>query len=180
MTQSPMQPNNYNLRTGLVLYPTQQEAMEALLDEMVQQIPAHFILLVDVTGQVISTRGGQSQNDLVGLGSLVAGDLAASQEIARLTGQYQDYQMVLREGESTHTFICGAGLHLAVMVQISTETPMGWARMLIRKAAQKLTDIADMPPAAEARPVDSTPILEPDENLSDLFDDALDDLWLEP
>jgi predicted regulator of Ras-like GTPase activity (Roadblock/LC7/MglB family) len=178
MTQAPMHPHNYNLRTGLILYPTQQDAIESLLDEMFQQIPAHFILLIDVTGQVISTRGGQNQMDLVGLGSLVAGDLAASQEIARLTGQYQEYQMVLREGQSTHTFICGAGLHLAITVQISTETPLGWARMLIRKAALKLTDIAANPPVTKTRPLNSALILESDENLSDLFDDALDDLWL--
>lgn len=180
MTQKSNQ-NRYNLRSGLVLYPAQQEAIETLLTELVQRVPAQFILLADITGQVISTRGQKSPNNLVGLGSLVAGDLAASHEIARLTGQYEEYQMVLREGQTTHTFICEAGHHLALMVQISTETPLGWARMAISKAARQLTEIATSPPVeqmAEAIPAED---LEPfrQDGLSNLFNDALDDLWLE-
>jgi len=171
----------YNLRSGLVLYPEQQQAIENLLADLVQQTPAHFILLADVTGQVISTRGEQRQVDLVALGSLVAGDMAASHEIARLTGQYQDYQMVLREGQTTHTFICEAGHHLALLVQVSNETPLGWARMMIHKAAQQLTEIAANLPA-EQPPLDITSSDEThlaQENLPDLFADALDDLLLE-
>lgn len=173
--------SRYNLRSGLILYPSQQEAIEKLLTDLTQQTPAHFLLLADVTGQVVSTRGEQAQKNLVGLGSLVAGDLAASHEIARLTGQYEAYQMVLREGQSTHTFICEAGHYLALMVQVSTETPLGWARMTIGKAARRLTEIADTPPAEQERieipPEDLEPLKQ--DGLSNLFNDALDDLWLE-
>ncbi len=176
MTQK--QSRQYNLRSGLVLYPAQQEAIEDLLTGLAQNTPAHFILLADVTGQVISTRGGQNSKNTVALGSLVAGDLAASHEIARLTGQYQDNQMVLREGQSTHTFIGEAGHHLALLVQVSTETPLGWARMVIKKAARQLAEIAaEAPPEQQCRP--PAEALPAEENLPDLFSDALDDLWQE-
>ncbi len=173
--------NRYNLRSGLILYPTQQDAIEQLLTTLFQQAPAHFILLADVTGQVVSTRGEQVRKNLVGLGSLVAGDLAASHEIARLTGQYDAYQMVLREGQTTHTFICEAGHYLALMVQVSTETPLGWARIAISKAARQLTDISENPPADSHPPQASEEDLESlkQDGLSNLFNDALDDLWLE-
>ncbi|MFQ5611069.1 MAG: roadblock/LC7 domain-containing protein [Anaerolineae bacterium] len=173
MTQKQSRP--YNLRSGLVLYPAQQKAVEDLLTELAQNAPAPFILLADVTGQVISTRGGQNSTNAVALGSLVAGDLAASHEIARLTSQYQDNQMVLREGQSTHTFICEAGHHLALLVQISTETPLGWARMVIQKAARQLAEITAAPPPQDLA-VETLPV---EENLPDLFSDALDDLWQE-
>ena len=172
------QSQQYNLRSGLVLYPAQQEAIEDLLTDLVQKAPAHFILLADVTGQVISTRGGQNSKNTVALGSLVAGDLAASHEIARLTGQYQDYQMVLREGQSTHTFIGEAGHNLALLVQVSTETPLGWARMIIQKATRQLAEIAAAPPPEQQRQLPHE-VLPVEENLPDLFSDALDDLWLE-
>lgn len=181
MTQDHHNQSRYNLRSGLILYPSQQDAIEKLLTTLFQQAPAHFILLADVTGQVVSTRGEQAKKNLVGLGSLVAGDLAASHEIARLTGQYEAYQMVLREGQTTHTFICEAGYHLALMVQVSTETPLGWARMAISKAARQLTEIAETPPADGQQPQVSDEDLEPlkQDGLSNLFNDALDDLWLE-
>lgn len=181
MTHEHPNQSRYSLRSGLILYPSQQEAVEKLLTNLFQQAPAHFILLADVTGQVVSTRGEQAQKNLIGLGSLVAGDLAASHEIARLTGQYEAYQMVLREGQTTHTFICEAGHHLALMVQISTETPLGWARMAISKAARQLTEIAENPPAEQKRMEASPEDLESlkQDGLSNLFNDALDDLWLE-
>ena len=171
---------SYYLRSGLVLYPTQQRAIEKLLNNLVHQIAARFILLADVSGQVISTRGEQDKIDVVSLGSLVAGDLAASHEIARLTRQFQADQMVFREGKSINTFTCEAGYHFALLVQAPTKTPLGWARMAIRKTAGELAAIATTP-APEPKQTD-TPMPElalQQHDLPDLFNDALDDLWLE-
>jgi predicted regulator of Ras-like GTPase activity (Roadblock/LC7/MglB family) len=179
MATSQKKQNQYNLRSGLVIYPIQQEAIEELLSNLLQQIPARFILLVDITGQVITSCGDQSQiKDLVALGSLVAGDLAASQEIARLSGQYEKAQIVLREGPTAHTFICEAGHHLALLVQISTETPLGWARVLIRQATVKLARLAATVPTDKTSAPSVEPILK-QKDLSNLFDDALDSLWME-
>jgi len=158
----------------------QQEAIEDLLTSLAQQTPTTFILLADVTGQVVSTRGVQGETNTVALGSLVAGDLAASHEIARLTGQFQEYQMVLREGQTTHTFICEAGHYLAMLVQISTEVPLGWGRMTIRKAAQQLAEITDTPLEATQEAEEMITELDLDtDDFSSLFDEALDDLWME-
>ncbi len=180
MRQQQTRPNGYNLRSGLVIYPVQQEAIEDLLTQLAQQTPTTFILLADVTGQVVSTRGGQGEKNTVALGSLVAGDLAASHEIARLTGQFQEYQMVLREGQTTHTFICEAGHYLAMLIQVSTDIPLGWARMVIRKAAQQLSEIADAPLEAPQEAEEMIAELELDTgDFSSLFDEALDDLWME-
>ena len=166
---------SYNLRSGLCLYPAQQKEIEALLTRLMQSLPAHFILLTDVTGQVVSARGGQNTKNLVALGSLMAGDLAASQEIARLTGQYQTAQMILRQEESVHTFITEAGHQLALLVQVSDSVPLGWARILIRDAARNLNEIAAASPEESG---ETPPELNPElENLPDLFDDVFDELW---
>lgn len=172
---------HYTLRSGITIYPSQNKAIEQVVTELIQKVPARFVLLVDVTGQVILARGEQGRVDLIALGSLVAGDLAASQEIARLTGEYQDHQMVLREGHTVHTFIAEAGIHLAFLVQISNDVPLGWARMLIQQAARQLADLLSEPPA-EARPPAPTDLFSAalgEEELSDLFSDALDELWSE-
>ncbi len=180
MRQTQPTQSGYNLRSGLVIYPAQQEAIETLLGKLAQQTPTTFLLLADVTGQVISTRGGQGETNTVALGSLVAGDLAASHEIARLTGQFQEYQMVLREGQSTHTFICEAGHHLAMLIQVSTDVPLGWARITIRKAAQKLAEITNAPLEAAREAEEMIAELDLDtEDFHALFDEALDDLWME-
>ncbi len=172
---------HHTLRSGIAIYPSQDKAINQVLADLIKKVPAHFVLLADVTGQVVSARGEQSNIDLVALGSLVAGDLAASQEIARLTGQYQDYQVVLREGPKTHTFILETGLHLALLVQVSNEVPLGWARMMIKNGARELADIVTKQPeeAEQAKATEQSEQMLSQEGLSDLFSDALDDLWME-
>lgn len=170
---------HYTLRSGTTIYPSQSQEIDQVLIELLQRLPAHFLLLTDITGQIVAVRGEQDNIDLVALGSLVAGDLAASQEIARLTGEFQDYQMILREGQSMHSFIVEAGLHLALMVQISNEVPLGWARMLIQNGARQLAEIlSKKADESEHQETDSIAELSQDE-LPDLFSDALDELWSE-
>ncbi|MEM7032241.1 MAG: roadblock/LC7 domain-containing protein [Chloroflexota bacterium] len=168
------------LRSGITIYPAQSKKINAALADLLNRAPAQFVLLLDVTGQVISSLGQQEQVDLVSLGSLVAGDLAASHEIARLTNQYQANQLVLREGQNTHTFILEAGQYLALFVQISDEVPLGWARMLIQQVARQLTEIVAQPPD-DVGDLKNRSDLQPALNdaLPDLFDDALDELWQE-
>lgn len=167
----------YNLRSGLTIFSSQQETINQLLTELVQKLPAHFILLTDVTGQIVSTRGEQNQINLVALGSLVAGDLAASQEIARLTGAYQEDQLILRQGPKIHTLTIAAGHHLALFAQVPGETPLGWARLLVQKAAQRLVEIVSVAQPDQQEAQFELELAE--ENLSDLFNDALDALWQE-
>ena len=170
------------LRSGITIYPSQGKQINQILSDIVKRAPAQFVLLVDVTGQIISAQGQQDKVDLISLGSLVAGDLAASQEIARLTGQYQNNQLVLREGQNTHTFILEAGHYLALFAQVSDEVPLGWARMIILKAAQQLAEAVTDNPGPEMHAQGDISQMNQaleEENLSDLFGDALDDLWQE-
>ncbi len=171
------------LRSGLTIYPSQDRAIDALLGDLSEKVPARFILLADISGQIISVRGDRSQvAEPVALGSLVAGDLAASREIARLLGEYRSYQMVLREGTSSHTFIVEAGPYMVMLIQVASDVPLGWARMVIRKAAEQLAAIVDaLPEELKNQPQESSPALEEalnsGEDISDLFGDALNSLW---
>jgi len=176
--------NSYQLRSGTSVLPSQDKAFHDLLNGLLQQLPAKFMMLVDVAGQVVVAKGEHSNINLVMLGSLVAGDLAASQEIARLTNEYQDYQIVLREGQDSHTFIAEAGNYLALFVQVGHEVPLGWARILITKASQQLEEIMQEsePSQEEVAGFElemAASLAEADDDLSDLFGDALDDMWLD-
>lgn len=175
------QGGHYSLRSGITIYPSQDKLISQALTELKKKLPAHLIVLVDVTGQIVSAQGEQKNVDLVSLGSLIAGDLAASQEIARLTGQYQDNQLVLREGQQFHTFITEAGTHLALLVQVADTVPLGWGRMLTIKAAQHLKEIIEHEPeeVEQNETAQQTEEMLGQEALSELFTDALDDLWME-
>lgn len=174
MSSIQSQPETKKLRSGANIYPSHDKAIERHLAELLERTPAHFILLTDVSGQVVSSRGDRGNINLVGLGSLVAGDLAASREIARISGVYEDYQMILREGSNLNTFISEAGDYLVLLVQVASDVPLGWARMLIQASAEKIGIAMNQPP----EPGEEIPKLDfGDTQLADVIGDALDELW---
>ncbi len=166
---------SYSLRNGLTIFPAQDAAFECVLNDLIQKIPARFALLTDTSGLLISFRGERNKMDLVALGSLVASDLAASQAVAEITGERADYQLVLRQGQTHNLLLVGAGRQLVLLVQASTEVPVGWSRMLVLDAARQLQAILEMPPLPE-EPLPDAPVLEQGD-LTDLFSEALDGMW---
>ncbi|MBP7998212.1 MAG: hypothetical protein KA314_02340 [Chloroflexi bacterium] len=166
----------YQLRSGIAIFPVQEQALQQIIADLLNRLPARFILLSDVAGQIICAKGDHENINLVALSSLMAGDLAASQEIARLTGEYQDYQLILREGQTSHTVISEAGHHLVVLAQVAHEVPLGWVRLQMQQAVRQLAEQMDVPVSdlpVRPLPVDDTG----DESLADLFGDALEAMW---
>lgn len=171
--EQPSDESRVRFRSGFSIFPAQVMKIEALLKELRADIPARYLMLVDSSGQYITSVGGYQTIDTDALGSLIAGDLAASQEIARMTGEYQDFQSILREGERSHIIISEAGKFLVVFAQFSKDVPLGWARRLIKKAAQELGNIvlSNSEDAATAQNELGQ------DNLPEQFIDALDDIW---
>lgn len=158
---------------GNILTSSQSDAINEILSTLVERIPAHFALLVNGVGQTITSKGEINDCNLVTLGALIASDLAASQEIARITGELKNYQMVLREGDRSHNFIIDAGHSLIVYVQVPSKIPLGWARMQIRHAASMLeqaTSPKNRKDLSDELDLWSTEMV-------DLFGQAIDDLW---
>jgi hypothetical protein len=146
-----------------------------LLAELVEQVPSRFVMVLDGAGQSLVWRGDAAGQNIVTLSSLVAADLAASREIGRLSGETQDYHMILREGERTHTFICAAGSRLIVFAMVPTEVPLGWSRRLILDAARRIETIP-------SRVIETAPPSSSGRGLPSLADDlsrAIEGLWLE-
>ncbi len=165
----------YDLHTGITIFAGQATEIDQVLADLIEKIPARFALLTDVSGQVVSFRGERATIDLVALGSLAASDLAASQTIARITSEYEDYQLVLRQGQRNNTILSEVGQHLVLLAQAPSQVPLGWARMLVIEAARQLDDILKAPPKPADEPT-SAPKLE-QAGLSDLFGQAFDNLW---
>jgi predicted regulator of Ras-like GTPase activity (Roadblock/LC7/MglB family) len=171
MNLEPRKPNDFPV--DVILYPGHDQAIRQVLAELALKCPAQFLLLAGVSGQPIAYEGEKGRAKLSALGALLAGDLAASQEIARLTDQYQSYQLILREGRQSNIFLCEAGPYMILFARVDHEVPLGWARILIRESCRQLSDIAS------ARP-DELGSLElglHEENLSALIGDKLDSIW---
>lgn len=146
------------VRQYLAVTPDQQSALESIAADLKKQTPSLCILIADRNGHILYFTGeGPQQAGLVELAALLAGDLAASQEIARLTGSYQKQQLILREGQQHNSFLAEAGDHLVLFMQTSAEVPLGWARLLIQEACNRLAelDLRATDPASNGQGLDA-------------------------
>lgn len=162
-----------NLRVGITIYPYHEAAIEQTLSRLAETCPTHFILLTDTSGQLITIHGNRGSIDPTSLASLVAGDLVASKEIARMTGQYQACQLIMREGKEINTFIAEIGNSLALFVQVAANIPLGWARLLILDAGQKINTILSTPPPR----FNKAELGLEDISVNNAVNDALSSLW---
>ncbi len=165
--------NPIDLPSGFSLGPLQDDAIDHVLEELSEKCPAQFILLAEVSGQILSAKGERGSADLVALSSLVVGDLAASQEIARLTGQYENYQMILREGPEANTFISEAGSYLALYVRVGNNVPIGWARLLIQEASRQLAMVV----LTHSEKLKNLDLGLNKEKFTTLFEGGLESIW---
>jgi predicted regulator of Ras-like GTPase activity (Roadblock/LC7/MglB family) len=129
------------LRNGTQIFPDQMEEFEKIIHVLIDRIPAQLIILLDRNGQVITRAGECDPFRLIAFGSLISADLAASQAIAEYSDEYQDTQTILREGKHYDSLISEAGEHLILFVQFSTQISLGWARLLVKKAAKEIREI---------------------------------------
>jgi predicted regulator of Ras-like GTPase activity (Roadblock/LC7/MglB family) len=151
--------------------PAQQSAIEKIAAHLKSQTPARFILVADRNGHVLVFSGdAMAGAGLPELAALLAGDLAASQEIARLTGVFQQKQLILREGEKQNTFLCEAGSDLVLFMQTDSEVPLGWARLLVLEAGGQLAGM-------KLRPETDDDIGFAADGFSANLNEAIDGLW---
>ena len=160
-------------RNGLTLNEEQLQQISQNLSDLGARIPARYLLIVESTGQFVAHWGDKRDSDPISLGALMAGDVVATLEMARLTGEADTYQMILREGQAENAFLAQVGPHLIALALVPHEVPIGWARLLIYYTAEHLARMVEW---QEAEPLPELDLSQ--ENLSELFGEELDNLWL--
>lgn len=161
------------------LHPEQLVAINQRLNELSSKLSARLVVLAQASGQMLAARGieltGQEQHtDMDALGALIAGDLAASREIARVTGTYEECQLILRQGEHNHSLIAEVGTMGALFVLVSHQTPLGWARMVTLETARHLAEL--LQPITDSVPQQWSVGAD---TLTHLVNDSLDAIWTE-
>jgi predicted regulator of Ras-like GTPase activity (Roadblock/LC7/MglB family) len=161
------------LRNGVMIYGSQEAALSRLLNDLEKRVSPKFALIADTSGQPILSKGELEKKKLTILGALVAGDLAASQEMAKVFDQYNSYQLILREGKEENLFISEIGQELILLCLVPTKTPLGWARLLIRETAKQMAEILKTP----NEEIEKLDFGLSDSKLADLCGDSLNNIW---
>jgi predicted regulator of Ras-like GTPase activity (Roadblock/LC7/MglB family) len=124
----------------LVLFEEDFHRLNRLLRKLRVESDASVVLLVDKNGQRIASVGDVEALDMTALASLTAGNVAATDGLARILGE-REFSVLLHEGEKENIHVSIVGRRVILVVIFSDRSSLGLVRLRVRQAAAEL-DVA--------------------------------------
>ena len=103
---------------------------------------ASHVLLLDKSGQLVSTQGDGGTRDLIGLGALLAGAFSSSRQVAEILGE-QDFRSILQQGVHESLFTSLIGNQWLLVVVFDRQTHIGLVKVLARRASDELDRVLE-------------------------------------
>ena len=124
----------------LVMYEEEYQQIKDTLHRLQVDSNAKIVFLVDKNGQQIASQGDMANVDATSLASLTAGNVAATDGLAKLIGE-KEFSILFHEGErdNIHTSIVAQRVILVVI--FDERSSLGLVRLRVKKASQELNDV---------------------------------------
>ena len=133
----------------LVLYDEEFRKIKDSLNRLAADANANVVFLVDKNGQQIAAVGDLTTLDTTSLASLTAGNVAATDGLARLIGE-REFSILFHEGERDNIHISIVAQRVILVVIFDERTSLGLVRLRVRRAMAELEKIfADIAGKAE-------------------------------
>jgi len=124
----------------LVLYQEEFQRLDSALKKLRQDSNARAIFLIDRTGQQIAAAGEVEQFDTTSLASLTAGNVAATDGLAKLIGE-REFSVLFHEGKRDHIHISIVAKRAILLVIFDERSSLGLVRLRVKRANQEMDQI---------------------------------------
>lgn len=115
--------------------------IDHILDHLQQKARTDCILLADVSGQLIATKGQMVEGTPTTVAALAAGDVAAMGELSRQIGEENPHGSFFHEGEQKSIYLHNIAGSFILIVIFRTETPLGLVRLFAKRAVDDLREL---------------------------------------
>lgn len=126
--------------SGLVMYEEEFNKISAVLNRLRVDASAKIVFLIDKNGQQIAAAGEIEYVDTTSLASLTAGNVAATDGLAKLIGE-KEFSILFHEGKKDNIHISIVGQRLILVIIFDERSSLGLVRLRVRKAASELERI---------------------------------------
>ena len=124
----------------LVLYDEEFQKIREALQRLRQDANANVVFLVDKNGQQIAAQGEIENLDTTSLASLTAGNVAATDGLARLIGE-KEFSILFHEGERDNIHISIVASRVILVVIFDERSSLGLVRLRVKKASGELNEV---------------------------------------
>lgn len=160
--------------SDFALHEDDYQTIRKLALELCREANARFVALVDRNGQQIAAVGEVENLDSTALASLAAGNVAATDSLARLIGE-TDFSSLYHEGEKDHLYLSVVGGKVILVVIFDVRSSLGLVRLRVKKHTAELARTLDLMrersvKARSGKMAGSSPFAEiTDEDIDSLF-----------
>ena len=121
----------------LVMYEEEYQQIKDTLQRLQVDSNARVVFLVDKNGQQIAAHGDMRNLDATSLASLTAGNVAATDGLAKLIGE-KEFSILFHEGERDNIHISLVAQRVILVVIFDDRSSLGLVRLRVKKASQEL------------------------------------------
>ncbi len=125
---------------SLVLHDQEFQDLVDTARVLCQNASARAVFMVDKDGQLLATAGDDGAYDALSIASLTAGNVAATDGLARLLGE-NEFGELFHQGENDHIHISSAGQRVLVVVIFDHRSSLGLVRLRVQQALDSVTGI---------------------------------------
>ena len=126
----------------IVMYEEEFNQIKQIISKLRVDANAKVVFLVDKNGQQIAAHGDIENLDTTSLASLTAGNVAATDGLARLIGE-KEFSILFHEGEKDNIHISIVAQRVILVVIFDERSSLGLVRLRVRRATTELDKIFD-------------------------------------
>ena len=123
--------------SDFLLFDEEFHQIKEVISRLHKDAQAKVVFVVDKNGQQIAAQGDLESLDTTSLASLTAGNVAATDGLAKLIGE-KEFPVLFHEGEKDNVYISIVGQRVILVVIFDERSSLGLVRLRVRKAAQEL------------------------------------------
>ncbi len=126
--------------SDFILFDEEFRHIKDVISRLKADAQAKVVFIVDKNGQQIAAQGDMESLDTTSLASLTAGNVAATDGLARLIGE-REFPVLFHEGERDNVYISVVGQRVILVVIFDERSSLGLVRLRVRKANGELERI---------------------------------------
>lgn len=153
----------------IAMYEEEFNHIQGIVDRLVKDANAKIVFMVNKSGEVVVASGDIDNLDTTNLGSLTAGNIAATGGMAKLLKE-NEFATQFHEGERANIHIQIVGQRVILVVIFDSKSSLGLVRLRVRKASEELNHVIE---ALQKRVGES----ESDAVFAEITDEDIDNLF---
>ncbi len=126
----------------LVLHEEEFNKLTRLAERLLREANARYVSLVDRNGQPLAWSGDLADVDRTALASLAAGNVAATEGLARMIGE-RSFSSMYHEGDRDHLHFSAVGDIGILMVAFDERSSLGLVRLRVRQITPDIVQVFD-------------------------------------